>query len=335
MSRLLRQPDAGGKLRDILLLDKAGAPRHLALRTAARGRRVGNFTIGEAWSQAMAMVSEHFRMILIYVLAGVLIPLILQFAILGGSMATLFDPQTMMANPQDPFAVFASFGAGLFIVAIAGNIIQSASYYAAWRHALTGGTEDPASTVSWALGAAAMWFVATLVLALVIGLVIGLPLVLLIGGGAALAGNADSAGSAMAGIGLTVLLLVPLMLFLFLWLAARLSVVGPAMAEARSINPLYGLATSWRLTGPSQWSIVGYLLLMIIAYLVISAVIGLVVGIGMIGAMAAGSEPGAGAIMAAVIGGVVAGVPVAIAVVGIFGGIYRTLVPSRPGDVFA
>ena len=62
---------------------------------------------------------------------------------------------------------------------------------------------------------------------------------------------------------------------------------------------------------------------------------GLLVGIGMIGAMAAGSEPGAGAIMAAVIGGVIAGVPVAIAVVGIFGGIYRTLVPSRPGDVFA
>lgn len=293
-----------------------------------------NFSIGEAWSQGMAFVSTHFRMILIYVLAGIIIPLVLQFAVLGGTMSSLFNPQAMMANPDNPFAAMAGLGAGFIAIAIVGNIIQSASYFAAWRHGMSGGTEEPAGAITYALTAALLWFVATIVLVIVLAIVIGLPLGLLMGGAAAFSGS-DGGAAAGAGLGLFALFLVPALLLLFLWLAARLSVVGPAMADARSVNPLYGLSASWRLTGPAQWSIVGYLALLIIAYIVISLVVGMIIGVGMVGAMAAGSEPGAGVMLTAVIAGLLIGIPVALASIGVFAGIYRALVPATPTDVFA
>ncbi len=288
-----------------------------------------NFTIGEAWSQGMAFLSAHFRMILIYVAAGVLIPQILQLAILGGSMDQLFNPQAMMANGGDPMAMFAGLGAGFFLIAIVGNIIQSASYYAAWRHGMSNGTEEPAGAVLYGLGAGAMSLLAQIALVVLLVIVIALPIGLLVGFGAA-------GGGSPAAMGGLALVLVPLLLVFFLWIAARLSCLGPAMADARSINPLYGITTSWQLTRASQWSIVGYLVVLMVAALVLFMVVGLVAGIGMAGAMAAGGgEPGTGVMLTTLIVAFVIGIPIALAYVAIPAGIYRALVSNDASDVFA
>jgi hypothetical protein len=287
------------------------------------------FSIGEAWSQAMAFLSAHFRMILIYVLAGVLIPAILQFAVMGGAgMQQLFSPEALMAG-GDPAAVFAGLGVGFVIVSIIGNIIQSGSYFASWRHGLSNGSEEPAGAITYGLTAGVMWLLATIVLVIIGVIVIGVPMALL-GGAAAMAG-----GSPGAGLGILAVLIPLLLLVVLLWLAARLSCTGPAMADARSINPLYGIGTSWRLTGPAQWSIFGYLIVLVIATFVLFLVIGLVAGVGMVGAMSSGGEAGAGSIITLVITSFLVGIPVALAYVAIPAGIYRTLVPNNAGDVFA
>lgn len=288
---------------------------------------MNGFSIGEAWSQGVAFLSAHFRMILIYVAVGVLLPLVIQLLLIGGTMESLLNPQALMASGDNPLAAFGALGAGFVISAILGQIIQSASYYASWRHGLSGGAEEPASTVTYALGAAAMWFLATIAIAVAGALVIGIPLGLL-GAGAAAGGDASSLGG-------MVLLLVPVLLFLVLWLGARLSVIGPVMADARSINPLYGIVTSWRLTGPSQWPIVGYLVVLLIGFIVVSVILGMVAAIGMIGAGAAGGEMSAGMFIGTLISGIIAGIPIALAYVAIPAGIYRTLVPNNAGEVFA
>lgn len=287
-----------------------------------------NFSIGEAWSQAMAFLSAYLRMTLIFVAAGVLIPLILQFAVLGGTMETLFSPEAMMANPNDPFAVFAGLGAAFFVVIIVGGIIQSASYFASWRHGLSGGQEEPSGAIVYGLGAAALWLVAQLVLLVVMLLVIALPFGFIAGFGAA------TGGSPML-IGVFALILIPLFLIFILWISARLICVGPAMADARSMNPLFGLSQSWQLTRASQWPIVGYLVVLFVAAMVLLTVISLIAGIGAAGAMAAGGEDSAGFMIITVISGVLLGIPMALAYVAIPAGIYRTLVPNDAGDVFA
>lgn len=299
----------------------------VAVANGRRGEAVNGFSIGEAWSQGVAFLSAHFKMILIYVAAGVLLPLIIQLLLIGGTMESMLNPQALMASGGDPLATFGALGAGFIIAVILGQIIQSASYFASWRHGLSGGVEEPASTVTYALGAAAMWLLATIALGIVAAVLIGLPFGLL-GAGAAAGGDPSSMGG-------LALILIPVLLFLFLWLGARLSVTGPAMADARSANPLYGIATSWRLTGPSQWPIVGYLVVLLIGFIVLTLVLGMIAAIGMIGAGAAGGEMSAGVVIGTMISGIIAGIPIALAYVAIPAGIYRTLVPNNAGEVFA
>lgn len=289
---------------------------------------MNGFSIGEAWSQGVAFLSAHFKMVLIYVAVGVLVPLILQLVLMGGTIESLVNPQALMASGGDPLAVFGGLGAGLIISGIVGNIVQSGSYFASWRHGFSNGTEDPAGAWTYGLLSGVMWLVATIVIAIAAAIVIGVPFGLLFGG--LMTGGADASST-----GGVMLLLVPVMLFLFLWLGARLCVTGPAMADARSINPLYGITTSWRLTGPSQWPIVGYLVVLVIGFLVLSMILGMVAAIGMIGSAAAGGEMSAGVFIGTMIAGVIAGIPIALAYVAIPAGIYRTLVPNNAGEVFA
>jgi len=156
---------------------------------------VNGFSIGEAWSQAVAFLSAHFKMILIYAAAGVLLPLVIQLLLIGGTLESMLDPQAMIASGDNPFAALGAFGAGFVVAAILGQIIQSASYYASWRHGLSGGTEEPASTVTYALGAAAMWLIATIVLVIAAVLLIGFIVLAMILGMIAAIGMIGAAGA--------------------------------------------------------------------------------------------------------------------------------------------
>lgn len=284
---------------------------------------MNGFSIGEAWSQGIAFVSAHLRTILMFVVAGVLIPQILQFLFVGGAAQQMVDMQAMMAGQADPTAMLAAMGGGGgIILAIIGSIITSTSYYASWRHGLTNGTEDTGSTLTYAIGAAAMMFLATVVIAIVVVLLLGVTFGLI------------GAAVGIENFGL-LFLLGFLMLFVMLWLAARLCLAGPVMADARSINPLYGLSTSWQLTAGPQWKIFGYFLLLAIVAFVALLLIGMVAGASMFGMMAGGAGPGAGSFIAILLAGVLISIPLALLYIAIPAGIYRTIVQHSPADVFA
>src|SRR3546814_11639610 len=67
-------------------------------------------------------------------------------------------------------------------------------------------------------------------------------------------------------------------LVFFLWLQGRLSVAGPVMAQKLTRNPVTGITGSWKLTGASQWAIVGFYILFTILMVVYAFIAGLIFG---------------------------------------------------------
>src|SRR3546814_20869927 len=64
------------------------------------------------------------------------------------------------------------------------------------------------------------------------------------------------------------------------------------MAQKLTRNPVTGITGSWKLTGASQWAIVGFYILFTILMVVYAFIAGLIFG-GITGALAGGSAVGA------------------------------------------
>jgi hypothetical protein len=280
---------------------------------------MSNFSIGEAWAQCTAFISAHLKMIAIYVAAGVLIPQLLNLLLLGGAASQAMDMQAMMQGGGNPLAAFSALGAGFILISIVGNIIQSTTTFAALRHGMTNGSEAPQEALTFGVGAAVLSLLATIAIGIVAVIVLGLLF------------------AAIAAIGSGALTFLALLAFAVaaIWFFARISVTGPAMADARNINPLYGLATSWRLTGPAQWKIFAYFLLLGVVAFVIVLLLGLVLGASFGPMMMGGGAPGGGGFLTLVIFSVLISIPLTILTVGIQAGIYRVLVPANAGQIFA
>jgi hypothetical protein len=295
---------------------------------------MATFSMNEAWNEGIAFIRNNLPMVTIWAAIGVLVPSVLQISILGGVSEQQAMLQQMMAA-GDPSTVLAAMGGGMFLVVLVSAIASTASYFGPWRMGLAREVVHAPQAAVYALGASLLSLLFFLLLVILLAFVIAIPLGLL--GFMDAAGGADGQPGiggvlAAAGIGLLMLLVI---LPLSLWLTARLSVFGPAMAAAGSINPLYGVAQSWRLTRPSQWAILGYLVLLFIALIVVSMVVGLISGVGMMafGGLADG-EIGTGSLIFTTLLGAIIGIPTAIAYIGIPAGIYRALNPKPVADVF-
>src|SRR5690606_36816373 len=97
-------------------------------------------------------------------------------------------------------------------------------------------------------------------------------------------------------------------------------------------NPVTGVGESWRLTGPSQWVIVGFYLLFTIGLLVYVIVAGMIVG-GILGAVAGGSA--VGAMLSMIVMAALVYLPIIMISFSMPVGIYRAIAPRASGDVFA
>src|SRR3546814_18637415 len=73
--------------------------------------------------------------------------------------------------------------------------------------------------------------------------------------------ESGGAGAIGGGAILLMIILYVAMIVFLLWVQGRFMVAGPVMAERLTRNPVTGLGASWRLTGPSQWGIVGFYLI--------------------------------------------------------------------------
>jgi hypothetical protein len=279
------------------------------------GSNMQTFDIGKAWTEAMAFLRDNLQMLAILVGAGTLIAAVAQYFIMGGE--TQAQLAAIMAAAQSgDLGQLARAGAnqpggsagGLILLLVA--LIPSTANFAALRLGLAGGEDDIGSAIVYGLIATVLLFLAFVVIGIVAVIAIALPLGLL--------GVAGGGG----GVGVIMLLLILPLLIAFIWLVCRLSVMQPAMAAARSTNPLFGITESWRMTRGSALMIFVYLLVIGIATFVINLIVA-----GLFGLV--------GGIFGVLMSSIIVAVPLAILNLSISAGMYRTLSDDPRADIFA
>ena len=286
-------------------------------------------SIGAAFSETFAFLKANWMQMLVWLGGAVVVVCLLGWLMLRNAMTT------MMMAQGDPSAALGTLGSFLLFGIVAGTIVYAASLLI-WRTGLVGG--EPASDIGWGLGAGAAFMFAQFVvqIALVIVMyivmfIIGL-LALALFGASGMSLESFATEGASAGLILFGAIFYIALIAFFLWFYGRLTVAGPLMAVNRSSNPFSAMAESWKLTSASQWTIVGFYLLLIVLFLVVFFVISLVLG----GVMAAMMTPdaGAGSMIGALIIALLIYVPLVLISVSIPAGIYRLISTKSSSDVF-
>ena len=273
------------------------------------------FSLTRAWEAAVAFLREHLSMLIAVVGGGALIAGIAQYLLMG-------DPAVQQAAiaaaiQSGDFGQIVQNNAALGPLASLGmmavGLISTATQFAALRLGLSRDEGSVGSALGYGAVAALLSVLLFAGIALVAAVVVIVPIVLLagVGGGAMIAILAV----------LIALALIPLLL----WLFARLSVMQPAMAAARSANPLFGIAQSWEMTRGKALPIVGYYLLIGIVALVASAMLGAIVAI-IGGAL--------GPLVSAILSALAISAPAAVISTAIAAGLYRVLSPDRSTEIF-
>jgi hypothetical protein len=182
------------------------------------------------------------------------------------------DPSVMLAMIGQLFLFYL-----IVLVALYGISLS------VWRHGMTDGEDPVFSNFGWALlgGVTLTLLYIGLMIAIyiVFAIIIGI-LLLLVGGGAILTGAGGVSPETMGGPAFAVIILLYIaFIAAWLWVWARISVIGPVMAAERTVNPFTGLVQSWRLTRASQWTIVGFMLVAAIGAVLLFTVAGLITGV--------------------------------------------------------
>lgn len=298
---------------------------------------MAKLSIGAAFSETFAFLGANWMRMLLYLGGALLVVALLGWLLLASTFTS------MMASPNDPSAALSAFGKIFFFIIFAGAVMFAASLLV-WRNGLVGG--DPASDIGWSLGAGAAYVGAMIVL--YIGMIIAMYVVILIVGlfAVALFGVSGLSPEMLASGGVSggliafgIIVYLAIIVF-FLWLFGRLSVAGPWMAALRRSNPFSALGASWKMTGPSQWTIVGFQLIMAILSFVFLMVANLIFGgiAGSAGGIAgAMSSPGAGAgaMIFALVFGLLIYVPLILLSVATPAAIYRCINTDGNANVFA
>lgn len=280
-----------------------------------------DFDIGSAVSSAASFVGEHLRLILMLLGGALLVGQILVYVMVGSSPEAIAQQIASAGTSGDASQLFA-LGGGLLAASLVAALLQATAQFAIYRIALSD-EQDLGSAIGYGTNAAILYLLFTFAVAAVAALILVVPIVALLGVGTlSRGGGADAsiASAALLGVGL-VLVLIPL----FIWLLARLFVAGPAMADARSINPIYGLTQSWKLTRAHQWPIVGFVLLYFVAALIAQTLLTLV---GALFTFVLGDVVGG------ILGGIIVAVPVGIIGLAASYGVYDRLRPDDAGDIF-
>lgn len=229
-----------------------------------------------AWNQGVALLFGDWKTAATYLVLALLIPFLLFSIHDGSNFRTFFalatDWRVMTASAGTPWTILSLF---LF-----STIAYVGVSFAWWNAVLPASRDGVIGEVMYGLVAALISTIVAVVIYLLINLPIAFVTVFVVGFMSGF-GPGSVAVATTGSLGL--LLLNFAQLLLLLWVAARLSMTGPAMAATGSLNPFPALARSWRLTGQAQWRIFFYLLLFqvigFIALIVfVSAAAGLITG---------------------------------------------------------
>lgn len=289
-------------------------------------------SIGAAFSETFAFLKANWMQMLIWVGGALVVVGLLGYLFLGSTFSA------MALAPNDPSLVMGAFGK-IFLFALIAAVIFYGVSMLIWRGGMHPGE---APNFAWAFQAGpalAFGMFVVMIAAYIVILIIMFILTLIFGAalggmGAFSPGALESGGLGAIGGGaifLIVLLYIAMIVFL-LWVQGRFLVAGPVMANQLTRNPVTGLGESWRLTGPSQWTIVGFYLLFTIGVFIYAMIAGMIFG-GILGAILGGSA--VGAILTMIVMAAVVYLPVIMISFSMPVGVYRAIAPRASGDVFA
>lgn len=315
------------------------------------------FSLGNAWSKGISFFSgQAAGHAIILIGVGILVPLVLQFVLLGGPMA--MNPAMMAGDPSTLMAL----GTTMLLLSVVNYLLQMGSYFGSWRLGFGAG-ENVGGALVYGLVAALVFMGCFLVLIILMAVIAGgaaqggggamlilmllflIPLMilfamlftvimafvcvlLLIALLLVLAFGAGSLGQynaslEMLGGGAIVVLISLIIAALLFWITARFSCVTSYMAHRKTYNLFEAMGASWRMTAANQWRILGYLALLGIVLLVVFFLVGMIAGASMMGSMAGGGMPEVG--IGTVIVGLIVSIPLAYLLVLVPAGIYREL----------
>lgn len=285
---------------------------------------MNSFSIGDAWSHAVAFLRENLQMLAVLIGGGVLLSVAVQFLATGqvdgfsqlNALRDAISSGDMSKLAEAQAASQAGFLGSL--IGIVGSIAQSATQFAALRMGLARGEDQLGSALSYGIGASIIMMLFFILVGLGLVIAIALPIGLIFGVGAA-------AGGTAGGMGIIGGILALAFVGLILWLVARFSVFQPAMAARRSINPIEGMKESWRLTNGHALMILVYFLLLTIVAGVIVAVVGGVAGV------VGGAFGAAGAVIFTAL---LIGIPMGVVSLAVSAGLYQSLTPDTRYDIF-
>lgn len=217
--------------------------------------------MSRAWNDTTRLLSANMQVIV--VVAGVFFFLpYLALSLLAPGIA---NPMAGAApgQAQSPEAMMALFTGPVIAGMVAIALLQAVGTIAL----LTMLTDHARPTVGEALGTgvkALLPYIGTMLLqGLLVGVVIGLPLALAIASG-------NGAIAAIVG-------LAAFVAFIYLYVKFSLSV--PVIAIEKQFNPLAVLRRSWTLTRGNSLRLLGFYLLLFIAVIVLSMIVGIMLGL--------------------------------------------------------
>lgn len=289
-------------------------------------------SIGAAFSETFAFLKANWQQMLLWVGGALVVVGLLGYLFLGSTFSA------MALAPNDPSLIMGAFGK-IFLFALIAAVILYGVSMLIWRGGLHPGE---APNFAWAFQAGPAFafgmfvvMLAAYILIFIVMFILTLIFGAALGGMGALSPSALESGAAGAvgggAIFLMIILYIAVIVFM-LWVQARFSVAGPVMADRLTRNPVTGLGESWRLTGASQWAIVGFYLLFTIGIFIYALIAGMIFG-GILGAIAGGSV--VGAILTMIVMAAVVYLPMIMISFSMPIGIYRALAPRASGDVFA
>ncbi len=273
------------------------------------------FDMSQTWDRAVQLLSSNFQ--LLAIIAGVF--LLLPSIILYLAVPELANMNAMMDPDGDPEKMMAQFGemAG----AIAGwGLLTTAASFAGYSAMVTLMGENGATvgeaivrglkSIPTLIGVMILFFLTYVLAAFLLFIPVGILAVV----SEALAGVL----SIVAAIGILVMVV---------YLMARFSVTMPVIMLEQNYNPVTAMIRSWRLTAPRHWAMMGFWLLLMVAYMVIALLVG-----GAVGALAALASGSTAGLITGVLGGIL-GALVAMVISAIAVALYQQVAGSTPEAV--
>ncbi len=225
-----------------------------------------NFDMNAVWARSVELMRDNFQLLLVIAGVFLLLPTIAMYLFIPNFQA-LIDPT---ADPEVLAAQMGEMLGPVFLGFFFGAIVQFTGYGA--MVALMGDNRPTVGqAITAGLKAVPSLFVVFLLFALayVIGaLVILVPFSLI-------AGVAGAPALGLIGV-------LPVLVFVA-WLMARMSMTMPAMVLGGTLNPFNAIGESFKLTGPKQWLIVVFWVVIVavitVISLLVSGIFGLLIGL--------------------------------------------------------